>query len=146
MKAVFLFALTISCAFGQSQPPVTSPTDSKGKPPQNQSAPKQNQTEAGTNAISTATANLDGTHEAKTGAQNEPSKWRDPVTSFTGLLVLVGGLQAWIYFRQSRIMEDALGETKISANATKTALELDISVRRNQSIFSIAGEFEKNRP
>jgi hypothetical protein len=43
-------------------------------------------------------------------------------------------------------MEDALGETKISANATKTALELDISVRRNQSIFSIAGEFEKNRP
>jgi hypothetical protein len=47
------------------------------------------------------------------------SPWKDPITWFTGGLLLVGGFQVWVYLRQTGLMEKSLEATQNAAEAAR---------------------------
>jgi hypothetical protein len=47
------------------------------------------------------------------------NSWKDPITYFTAGLLLVGGLQVWVYWKQKGLMEKSLGAAKDAAEAAR---------------------------
>jgi len=113
LGAVLLLSLafeTMAAELGQAKkqiPPVESQAT-----PASETKPESKDTLArAAQSVAPLTVNVTGalevhSEEAQNGAGTESSKWIDPITLFTALLVLVGGAQVWVLIRQAKIMRD----------------------------------------
>jgi hypothetical protein len=62
-------------------------------------------------------------------AQDEHNPWRDPITIFTGLLVLVGASQVWFLRNTDKATTKAANAAKASADAVVSQLRSYLQIR-----------------
>lgn len=55
------------------------------------------------------------------------NKWAEPITIFTGLLVIVGALQVFVYFKQKSIMQASLGAQRRPRLLVRELLQFPIT-------------------
>ncbi len=91
-------------------PPVTRQAKGADKNTQNNPESQQNSPDKAP-AVVNVTVTNDPQYAAphtQEKTNQESSKWPDPITLFTGLLVLVGAGQIFVYWKQKGVMERAL--------------------------------------
>lgn len=124
---MFWSGVTFICiryAYADVDRPVLRPTGEEWQPPPKQAAGEQYKANDALSAGHSMTEAQNRSDQRQPEAKQEPSKWSDPVTWFTGMLVIVGGAQAWIFWRQTKIQERMLTVTEKNAESTKIALEM----------------------
>ena len=146
----------VCCASAQSQPPAPG---AGAESQQSQSATSQIQSAGSSknSPVPPAIAQTNGENKESSSEEkqaNPPKKWwfQDPawltvIVTF-GILIATAA-QACIYKKQTRLMRISLKVTQraasasnASARAAEDALNFDLKLRQNRSIYAIAEKFE----
>lgn len=112
----FVFIVGVGVVIAQSNPPAPSKGQEASSPPKKVSEPDKAQTNAITQPVDPISREQIAPDHDKY-ERDDKSPWKDPITWFTGGLLIVAAFQAWIYWEQKRLMEKALNETRRAADA-----------------------------
>lgn len=157
---LFLLCGLCSALAQQSQPPPPAP--SKIAQESQNSAAQINQAPSGQNpaaiplkSFGESKNNADNPNQTSSQEDKNPARkwWSEPnwfIVILTGGLLVTAIVQVCVYCSQTRLMRRTLIETRksamtarLSSQAAEKALQLETFNRSHQSLFTIAGEFEK---